>query len=167
MSVVKWLVLPVVILFAAPVWATHEADHRFIVYGTVHDDRGNPVADARVIVVDPRLDQGMTAFSDSNGAYEALLHLHDTDLGDEIIVTAMDQKKTVRAEFDPSDKHTARKARVDFGAPGSEHSESGWFGSRWLIGAVLIGAAATVFILFKRYSRRKIPASKKSRAKGP
>ncbi|MBI3811333.1 MAG: carboxypeptidase regulatory-like domain-containing protein [Nitrospirae bacterium] len=165
----RWVgvVLPVLILLASPAFATHENDHRFIVYGTVHDGRGNPVADARVIVVDPRLDEGMTAFTDRNGGFEALLHLHNADLGDEIIVTALDQKKTIRAEFDPNDKVTVRKARLDFGAPGDGRPESGWYGSRTLTGAVLIGAAATVFILFERYRRRKHPVSKKSREKEP
>lgn len=155
----------VLLLLAAPVFATHEADHRFTVYGTVHDDRGDPVADAKVIVVDPRLDEGMTAFTDRNGDFEALLHLHNTDLGDEIIVTVLDQKKTIRAEFDPNDKVTFRKARVDFGAPGSGRSRSGWYGTRTLTGAVLIVAAA-VFIVLRRSRRRMHPTSKKSRKKG-
>jgi hypothetical protein len=160
-----WGALPLLILLASPVFATHEMDHRFIVYGTVHDDRGNPVADAKVIVVDPRLDQGMTAFTDSNGDFEALLHLHNTDLGDEIIVTALDQKKTIRAEFDPNNMVAVRKARVDFGAPGTGR-RSGWYESRAVAGAALILGAAAVFILLKRYRRRKKPpASQKSRKK--
>lgn len=164
----RWVgvVLPVLILLALPAFATHENDHRFIVYGTVHDDRGNPVADARVIVVDPRLDEGMTAFTDRNGDFEALLHLHNTDLGDEIIVTALDQKKTIRAEFDPNDKVTVRKARLDFGAPESDRPKSGWDESRIWIGAVLIVTAAAIFMVFQRVRHRKHPASKKSRKKG-
>lgn len=159
-----WGIVPVLIFFASPALATHEMDHRFIVHGTVRDDRGNPVANAKVIVVDPRLDQGMTAFTDRNGDFEALLHLHNTDLGDEIIVTALDQKKTVRAEFDPNDKSTARKARVDFGPPGTGRSGSEWYGSRMLAGAALV-IAAGVFVLFRRYRRRKHPPSQKSRKK--
>ena len=160
------MVLPVLMLLASPAFATHETDHRFTVYGTVRDDRGNPVADARVIVVDPRLDEGMTAFTDRNGDFEALLHLHNADLGDEIIVTALDQKKTIRAEFDPNDKVTVRKARVDFGAPGSGRPKSGWDESRIWIGAVLIVAAATIFMVYQRVRHRKHPASSKSRKKG-
>lgn len=163
---IPWLALMVLFIFAPPVFATHEMDHRFTIYGTVHDDRGDPVADAKVIVVDPRLDEGMTAFTDRNGDYEALLHLHNTDLGDEVVITALDQRKTVRAEFDPNDKVTARKARVDFGAPGSDRPKSGWDESRIWIGAVLIVAAAAIFMVFQRVRHRKHPASKKSRKKG-
>ncbi|HEY4485621.1 MAG TPA: carboxypeptidase-like regulatory domain-containing protein, partial [Nitrospiria bacterium] len=68
-------------LNAVPALATHEVDHRFMVYGTVRDDQGRPVRDAKVIVVDPRLSEsGMTAFTDGSGYYEAVLHLHNTDL---------------------------------------------------------------------------------------
>jgi len=156
-----WLVL--LVLSSSPVHATHETDHRFTVYGTVHDDQGHPVADTKVIVVDPRLDEGMTAFTDRNGDYEALLHLHNTDLGDEVIVTALDRRKSIRAEFDPNDKVTVRKARVDFGAPGTDHPASGWFGAPALAGVVLAMGAAVVFIYFRRHKRRRHPASQKSR----
>jgi hypothetical protein len=161
-----WGVLGGLLLFSSPAIATHEADHRFTVYGTVHDEGGKPVKDAKVIVVDPRLDEGMTAFTDRNGDYEALLHLHNTDLGDEIIVTVLDQRKSVRAEFDPGDKVTVRKARVDFGAPGSDRPGSGWSGSPALLGSVLLAMAVTVYIYFRRSRRRKHRASKKARKKG-
>jgi hypothetical protein len=155
-----------IFLLASPVFATHEIDHRYTVYGTVHDDRGNPIPDAKVIVVDPRLDEGMTAFTDRNGDFEALLHLHNTDLGDEIIVTVLDQKKTIRAEFDPNDKVTVRKTRVDFGTPGTGRPGSGWYSNRTLTGTVLIVVAAAVFIILRRSRGRKQPTSKKSRKKG-
>ena len=155
-----WLLL----LCAPPALATHEADHRFIVYGTVRDDHGRPVPDAKVIVVDPRVDQGMTAFTGSDGDYEALLHLHNADLGDEITVTALDQKKTVRAEFDPNDKTTPRKARVDFGAAPSEAPGSKGYGAGAVLGAALIIVAAAVALHRRR--RRKGSATQKGRKKG-
>ncbi|HET6464735.1 MAG TPA: carboxypeptidase-like regulatory domain-containing protein [Nitrospiria bacterium] len=159
-----WLVL--FVLASSQALATHETDHRFTVYGTVHDDQGHPVADTKVIVVDPRLDEGMTAFTDHNGDYEALLHLHSTDLGDEIVVTALDRRKSIRAEFDPNDKVTVRKARVDFGSPGTDHPASGWFGAPVLAGAALVVGAGVAFIYFRRRQRRRHPASQKSSTKG-
>ncbi|MBI3595687.1 MAG: carboxypeptidase regulatory-like domain-containing protein [Nitrospirae bacterium] len=154
-----WLFL--LVLLSSPAFATHETDHRFTVYGTVHDDHGHPVADTKVIVVDPRLDEGMTAFTDRNGDFEALLHFHSTDLGDEIIVTALDQRKTIRAEFEPNDKVSVRKARVDFGAPGTDHPVSGWFGVPVLAGGAL--AVGVAFVYLRRRRRRRHPASQKSR----
>ena len=108
----------------------------------------------------------MTAFTDRNGEYEALLHLHNNDLGDEIIVTALDRRKSIRAEFDPNDKVTVRKARVDFGAPGTDHAASGRFGALVLAGVVLAVGAGVVFIYFRRRQRRRHPASQKWHRKG-
>jgi hypothetical protein len=149
-----------------PKWvlATHEVDHRFIVYGYVRDDRGGPVKDQKVIVVDTRLDQGMTTFTDRDGYYEALLHLHNEDLGDEIVVMAGEQKKSIRATFNPEDKHTERRTQVDFGAaaaasPSSPLGKYGW--------AVLVAAGVAVTIGALRYRRwtKKQPSkgSKKSK----
>ena len=155
-----WSAWPILfIVSSSPAFATHENDHRFTVYGTVHDDRGHAVADIKVIVVDPRLDEGMTVFTDRNGEFEALLHLHNADRGDEIIVTALDQRKTVRAEFDPNDKVTVRKARVDFGA--SESRVPGFWGGgmSMLAGAVLMAGAAAAFVFWRRFRRRKRPTS--------
>jgi len=159
-----WLVL--FVLVPSQGFATHETDHRFTVYGTIRDDQGHPVADTKVIVVDPRLDEGMTAFTDRNGDYEALLHLHSTDLGDEIVVTALDRRKSVRAEFDPNDKVTVRKARVDFGAPGTGGLGSGWFGVPVLAVAALTVGAGIVFLYVRRGQRRRHSVSQNSGTKG-
>jgi len=157
-----WGAWPILfIISSSPAFATHEVDHRFTVYGTVHDDRGRPVADTKVIVVDPRLDEGMTVFTDRNGDFEALLHLHNTDLGDEIIVTALDQRKTIRAVFNPNDKVTVRKGRIDFGAPGAGRPGFWESGLPVLAGAVLMAGVAVAYVFFRRSRRRKPPASRK------
>jgi hypothetical protein len=146
------------IISSSSAFATHEVDHRFTVYGAVYDDRGRPVADTKVIVVDPRLDEGMTVFTDRNGGFEALLHLHNADLGDEIIVTALEQRKTIRAAFDPNDKVTVRKGRIDFGAPGGGLPGFSGNGMSVLAGAVLAAGVTIVFVFWRRSRRRKTPA---------
>jgi hypothetical protein len=153
------------ILSSSPAFATHEVDHRFTVYGTVYDDRGRPVADTKVIVVDPRLDEGMTVFTDRNGEFEALLHLHNTDLGDEIIVTALDQRKTIRAEFDPNDKVTVRKGRIDIGAPGTGRPGFWGIGMSVLAGTVLMAGVTVAFVFWRRSRRTRLPASQELRKK--
>ena len=102
--------------------ATHEAHHRFTVFGYVRDDHGIPTANVRVIIVDKRLDRANTTFSDGEGYYEGMIHIHNEDLGDEITVMAGDQQKTIRAEFDPEDTSSERRVQVDFGAPPSASS---------------------------------------------
>lgn len=144
------------LLFATPVFATHDVDHRFVVYGTVRDDRGNPVADAKVIVADSRVNEGMTAFTGRNGDYDALLHLHNTDLGDEITVTALGERKTIRAEFDPNDKTTPRKVRVDFGAaPNKTSGSKKWYEGKAVLGTAMVVGAAVAVTLLRRYQRKR------------
>ncbi len=153
------------LLIVPPVFATHEVDHRFIVFGTVRDAQGSPIPDAKVIVVDPRLNEGMTAFTDRRGDYEALLHLHSTDVGDEIIVTALDQRKSIRAEFDPNDVRTDRKVRVDFGPAEAAPPPQSRTRTGLVMGLILAVGAVAGFVLFRRY-QRKGSVSPKGRKKG-
>ncbi len=151
-------------LVSSPVFALHEADHRFVVFGTVYDDEGQPVRDAKVFVVDAKVDEGTTAFTDRQGKYEALLHLHNGDLGDEIIVTALGEKKTLVAEFDPEDLTTARKTQVDFGVASEDPSGSPSMKEGVLLGAGLIAVVSVLAIFMVR--SRKGSSSRKGRKKG-
>lgn len=139
-------------LLPKPVLATHEAEHRFTVYGYVRDDRGRPMVDEKVIVVDTRLDEALTTFADQDGYYEALLHLHNEDLGDEVVVMVKEQRKSIRVTFDPDDKHTERKAEVNFGSATAavESSTPAW--GYGLAAAVVVGIALTIGAI--RYRRR-------------
>ena len=141
--------------------ATHEADHRFEVYGTVRDDKGQPQAKTKVIIVDSRINQGTTVFTGENGEYKGTLHLHNSDLGDEITIAANGQRKTVRADFDPEDTEATRKVRVDFGAPGAPGSGSSGVGRNAVIAAVVLIALALV-VMAKRRKKGTGPNWKKS-----
>lgn len=150
-------------LLPKPVMATHAADHRFIIAGYVRDDRGRPITGEKVIVVDTRLDEGMTTFTDRDGYYEALLHLHSESLGDEIVVMVKDQRKSIRAAFDPDDKRTERKAEVNFGSAAvSETSTPAW--GYGLAAAVVVGIALTIGAI--RYRRRGQKQFRKGPKKG-
>jgi hypothetical protein len=146
-----------------PAGATHEAEHRFTVYGYVRDDNGKPLSSERVIVVDKRLDQANTTFTDHEGYYEALLHIHDTDLGDEIAVMAGEKQKSIRAEFDPKDHETERKARVDFGAPPSAGSAGSPAAQKIGLLAIVVAGAVVLMIGLVRYGKRDRQKGKKGR----
>ncbi|HEY5648998.1 MAG TPA: carboxypeptidase-like regulatory domain-containing protein [Nitrospiria bacterium] len=156
--VLRWgaffLVFGIFLSLAPPAYSTHEADHRFEVFGTVRDAGGKPVADAKVIIVDSRVDQGTTVFTGSDGKYKATLHLHNENLGDEIVVAAQGDRKTVRAEFDPADTESKRSVRVDFGAPAAPGSENRGIGKIAALGSVLLVIAALV-VVYARKSRRR------------
>jgi hypothetical protein len=144
------LVMPVV------AGATHEVDHRFTVSGSVRTADGTPRPDVKVVVAHPRSNLSETALTDRNGRYSAVLHLHDPDAGDPITITAGEETKTIKADFDPKDHRTPRTAQVDFGPepPAEDAGSSTW--KYGVAGAVL--AAAVAF-----YWRRSRTASRTSR----
>ena len=105
-------------------FAMHETDHRFTVSGYVYDKQGKPVGDARVHVRDLRDSkiEPVITYTDGNGYYKAVLHLHNGNAGDPVQVTAIEEKlglqeaKTVHAEFTPNDLKTERQVTVHIGA---------------------------------------------------
>ena len=115
------LFLLMILSFTEPAWATHDTQHRFTVFGQVRDEDGQPVQNARVIVTDNRLEEeGGTTFTDPNGNYSQLLHLHNDNLNDEIVIRVGDKEKKIRAVFNVEDRTTERKSRVDFGPTDNE-----------------------------------------------
>ncbi|MFQ5454814.1 MAG: carboxypeptidase-like regulatory domain-containing protein [Nitrospirota bacterium] len=155
-------------LFTPLVLATHEVNHRFKVHGYVRDENGSPVKDARVMVVVSRLDEGTTTFSDKNGYYEVTLHIHDTGLGEEIIVTAQGERKKIAAEFDPNNKTDERGKEVNFGGGAAGRSDKKG-GNFWIygVGAVIAGGII-LYIGFhnKKKAGKKNGKNLKKRKKG-
>ena len=168
------------VLLPAIAWATHENDHRFTVSGYVRDKDGRPVKDARVLArdlgdqtVDP-----VTTYADSEGYYNVVLHLHDKNAGDAVLISAKDERAgfdeiiKIRAEFDPKDRHTERQAKVSFGPEPEKTSAGGLGGSvgtedapqYWVygVGGVLV-LAAIAAVAWSRKQQAK--AASKRRGK--
>ncbi len=160
-------------------WSTHEMDHRFAISGYVRDKDGKPVGDVKVLardLKDQKVDP-VTSYSDGSGFYKLILHLHSQNAGDPIQVSIKDERsgldevKKIRAEYDPGDTHTERKAKVDFG-PQSEESGSdsgGMVGTDdasklWLygVGGVIVAAAVGMAVM---RARRKAAVPAKRRGK--
>ena len=150
-------------LSPAVVWATHETHHRYTVYGYVRDAKGSAIQDAKVMVVDARLGEGSTAFTDRSGYYEVLLHLHNENMGDEISITTPDETKKINATFNPADMTTERKVQVDFGPIPTEEPSSP--STVWMYGA---GAALLIaaFLYWGVYSRKKLKSQSQGWKKG-
>ncbi|MFQ5542748.1 MAG: hypothetical protein ACE5FY_00175 [Nitrospiria bacterium] len=101
--------------------------------------------------------------TNNDGYYEILFHLHNSNLGDQIIVKYGENKIKHRVEFDPDDKFTNRGAELNFGAPGKES------GNFWIY---LTGGGILVFLPFvyrgffgKKKVVGKVSAEKKRRRK--
>ncbi len=103
--------------FAPLALATHEVDHRFIVYGSVRDGStfpGKPLAGKEVVVRDVKtgkvLQSGVT---NRQGQYSLLLHIHNEDLRKLIKIQSQGAEETLELQFDPNDKTKERSERVD------------------------------------------------------
>lgn len=121
------LLLPAAVL---PVYATHENDHRFTIYGTVRDGStfpGVPLPNKEVVVQDAKTGQIMQrGVTDEAGKYSLVLHVHNSDVGKVVQIQVAGISKQQVLQFDPGDATTVRRARVDLivfpsPAPASSH----------------------------------------------
>lgn len=99
----------------APVFATHEADHRFSVEGYVCGVDGAAITEEKVIVKNTRAKVSKAVFTDSDGYYKATLHLHNDNVGDPLLITVKDQERQAKVAFDPKDLESERSILVNFG----------------------------------------------------
>ena len=111
----SWLGLFVIaaLLFAPPVEASHEVDHRYLVLGYVSDGAGRPISRTQVQVVREKTRFTYHAETDADGFYLIVAHLHDEDLLDTLRVTANGATIRVHAWLDPVDTRNHRGTRVD------------------------------------------------------
>ena len=145
--------------------AEHEANHRFTISGYVYDDQGKALSNSAVVVRDISRTVIRSTKTSSNGAYRVKLHLHDEALGIKLFVTANEQEKEIKVDFDPYDTSTERVTEVNFGA--YQEAEKG-SNKGVIIGAVsfavlLIGA----YMIFsgKKKQQRKVTKGKKGKSK--
>ena len=148
---------------SSPAVAMHETDHRFTVEGFVCGPDGQPIQDEKVVVKDTRVSVATPAYTDSDGYYKAVLHLHDDNVGDPLLVSVLDQEQRATAEFDPKDRRTERSLTVNFGA-GCETAGLG--PPRWLYyGAGITAAGIAVYAGARVIRKRR--RSARGRGKGP
>lgn len=138
-------------------WAMHEVDHRFTVEGRVCGTDGRPVPETKVMVKDARVSIGTAVFTDSSGYYKAVLHLHNDNRGDPILVEALEQEQKVTAKFDPADVKSERQVTVNIG-PGCEAQQED--ASHWAyygagISLAAMAVAAGIGFVKKRHRSQK------------
>ena len=103
-----------VFLLSAPALATHEIDHRYVVWGEVLKGDGTPAPGETITFTVADGTPIGTVETNERGRYRVVLHVHDEDLGKIFDMAVGGVKKTVTIEFDPEDKVTERGKRVDF-----------------------------------------------------
>jgi hypothetical protein len=140
--------------FPGDAYATHEADHRFTISGYVRDGSGNPLPDA-LVLLEHKGGVKKETNAGPRGYYEAMFHLHNNNLGDEILVSVGDTVKKLRVQFDPDDTFTDRRSDpVDFGAPGKE-LPSDWIYWAGGIGLIICTLASLRFLKKKKPKEKR------------
>ena len=110
--------LPLCTLFPFSVlYALHEVDHRFTVEGRICGDDGEGIGAVVVSVKNTRADISGNGKTDSDGFYKVVLHLHNENQGDPLVVQAGKFESTGRVELDPDDPKTERIVTINFGQP--------------------------------------------------
>ena len=109
---------------AAPVEATHDVTHRYVVLGYVRDAAHRPISGGAVEVVREKTGSSNLVETDADGFYVIVVHLHDENLLDVLRVTAGRVTNRIQARFNPMNAHSPRGTRVDFTGPSAaEHQE--------------------------------------------
>jgi hypothetical protein len=98
-------------------YALHEVDHRFTVEGRICGDDGEGIGAVVVSVKNTRADISGNGKTDSDGFYKVVLHLHNENQGDPLVVQAGEFEATGRVELDPDDPKTERIVTINLGQP--------------------------------------------------
>ncbi|MDH3375618.1 MAG: carboxypeptidase-like regulatory domain-containing protein [Gammaproteobacteria bacterium] len=102
------------LLQVTPATATHEADHRFTVFGTVQDTNDQVLVDEPVTLSIDGNKAIANTTTDEKGEYHIRLHVHNDDLGKIFDLSVRDDTRKVRVLFNPEDRQSERGTRVNF-----------------------------------------------------
>ena len=149
-------------LMAGPLRAEHEADHRYDVRGYLLDAEERGIANQEVLVFNDGKLLG-TSKTDSSGYYSIHLHLHNSDLRQNLTLRAGPSQAQLRVDFDPTDKTTMRIHEANFVAGEFVEGDLGRFRlPSWIYplgGLIVIG-----FILVTLEKRRRAKLRRRTTA---
>lgn len=152
---------------ATVLYALHEVDHRFTVKGRICGDDGEGMGAVVVSVKNTRADISGNGKTDSDGFYEVVLHLHNENQGDPLVVQSGKFEATGRVELDPGDPKTERIITINLGKDcrALPFWRNGWVQA----GAVVLFAFALILSI-RQFGRKKVKSlgeahRKKSRKK--
>jgi hypothetical protein len=147
-------------LFPLVAYATHEADHRFMVEGYVCGSDGKGLTNTDVLVKDTKISYGQVVKTDGDGYYKAMFHLHNDNFGDPLLVEAKGEQQNLKVEFDQKDLESERKVRVNFGTGCESGGSSVWLW--WGSGLVVLAACSLAGM--KLLSSQQKPGSTKGKS---
>jgi hypothetical protein len=158
--------LALVLLGGTPsvLFATHEADHRFMVEGFVCGADGKASPNVDVLVKDTKISYGQIVKTDIDGYYKATFHLHNDNLGDPLLIEANGQQQQQKVTFNPKDLESDRGIQVNFGSGCIQDRNSVPFGVYAGVGAVV--AVVGGFIGFKVIRSWRKQEQKREKSQG-
>ena len=142
--------------------ALHEIDHRFTVEGRVCGDDGQGLEGVKVVVKDARVSVGASGTTDEEGSYKVILHLHNDNQGDPILIKALNLEESAKVDFDPKDINTERVITVNLGGdclPITRVDKLVYYG----LGIGLSVAAGAIGV---KYFRRKVRSRQRKQMGG-
>ena len=149
-------------LMTAPLQAEHEADHRYNIRGYLLDAEERGIANKEVAVFNDCKLLG-TGKTDSSGYYSMHLHLHNSDLRQNLTLRAGSSQAQLRVKFDPTDNTTVRIHEANFIAGEFVEGDLGRF--RLPSWAYLVGGLIVIgFILVTLEKRRRAKLRRKTTA---
>lgn len=142
--------------------ALHEIDHRFTVEGRVCGDDGQGLEGVKVVVKDARVSVGASGTTDEEGSYKVILHLHNDNQGDPLLIKALDWEKRAKVDIDAQDIETERVITVNLGGdclPITRVDKLVYYG----LGIGLSVAAGAIGV---KYFRRKVRSRQRKQMGG-
>ncbi len=143
--------------FSESVLATHEADHRYLISGYVRDGVGVAIKNTTVHL-EHKGGEKKKVDTNGSGYYEILFHLHNDNLGDEILVRVGDVEKKVKVFFDPEDSASIRGDSINFGADAQETEV--WV---YLTSVSLLILSVALYIGFRQTKKKKKAIARKEK----
>jgi hypothetical protein len=101
------------LLVGGPAGATHAPDHRFIVLGYVIGEDGRGQGGVPVVITRVKTGFAHRVRTEGDGFYLLVVHLHDEDEGDRLLVRAGVASGEIVARYDVRDHKVERGTRVD------------------------------------------------------
>jgi hypothetical protein len=122
------------------------------VRGQVCGDDGYGIGGSVVSVKDSRADVSGSGKTDSNGFYEIVLHLHNENQGDPLVVRSGGYEEEGRVELDPNDPKTERIVTINLGQPC--RALPFWSQAGFLAGFFAI-AGIIIFLVIRQVGKKK------------
>jgi len=123
---------------------------------------GQGLEGVKVIVKDTRVSVGTSGITDEEGFYKAILHLHNDNQGDPLLIKALDWEKKTKVDIDAQDIETERVITVNLGGDCLQITRV----DTWVYYGLGIGLSVAAGAIGVKYFRRKVRSRQRKQMGG-